>query len=138
MRNAQILLETFSPRTAPVTLSTASTPVHSVHSVHSRATIHPACVDHKTVHCRLHSIAHGEKVILPSERKEVSVQPDTLAKYVGTYELSPKSSIVITLEGNQLTAQATARPKLSLFAESETKPFTVPENPDTSHQKPAF
>ena len=71
----------------------------------------------------LAAIAHGEKVILPSERKEVSIQPDTLAKYVGTYELSPKFSIVITLETDQLTAQSTARPRLPLFAESETQFF---------------
>ena len=68
-------------------------------------------------------IARGEKVILPSERKAVSVQPDTLAKYVGAYELGPKFSIVITLEGNQLMAQATNQAKLPIFPESETKFF---------------
>jgi CubicO group peptidase (beta-lactamase class C family) len=71
----------------------------------------------------LAAIAHGEKVILTSERKEVSVQPDTLAKYVGTYELSPKFSIVITLDGSQLMAQATSQPKFRIFPESDTKFF---------------
>jgi len=68
-------------------------------------------------------IARGEKVILPSERQSVPVQPDTLTKYVGTYELSPQFSIVITLEGNQLMAQATNQPKFAIFPESETKFF---------------
>jgi len=68
-------------------------------------------------------IARGEKVILPSERKAVPVQPDTLAKYAGTYELSPKFSIVVTLEGNQLMAQATNQPKFAIFPESKTKFF---------------
>ena len=49
--------------------------------------------------------------------------PDTLAKYVGTYELNPKFSIVITLEGSQLMAQATNQPKFPIFPESETKFF---------------
>jgi CubicO group peptidase (beta-lactamase class C family) len=71
----------------------------------------------------LAAIAHGEKVILPSERKAVPVQPDRLAKYVGTYELSPNYSIVITLEGNQLMAQATNQPKFAIFPESDTKFF---------------
>jgi CubicO group peptidase (beta-lactamase class C family) len=71
----------------------------------------------------LAAIAHGEKVTLPSERKAVPVQPDSLAKYVGTYELSPKFSIVITLEDNQLMAQATNQPKLPIFPESETEFF---------------
>jgi hypothetical protein len=68
-------------------------------------------------------IARGEKVILPSERQSVPVQPDTLTRYVGTYELSPKFSIVVTLEDNQLMAQATNQPKFAIFPESETKFF---------------
>jgi CubicO group peptidase (beta-lactamase class C family) len=72
----------------------------------------------------LAAIAHGEKVILPSERKEVSVPPDTLAKYIGTYELGPKFNITITLEGNQLMAQGTNQPKSPIFPESDTNFFS--------------
>jgi hypothetical protein len=72
---------------------------------------------------KLAAIAHGEKVTLPSERKESSVQPDILATYVGTYELSPTFSIVVTLEDNQLMAQATNQRKIPIFPESETKFF---------------
>jgi CubicO group peptidase (beta-lactamase class C family) len=72
---------------------------------------------------KLAAIAHGEKVMLPSERKEASVQPDILAKYVGAYELSPELSIVVTLEGSQLMAQATNQRKVPIFPESETRFF---------------
>lgn len=72
---------------------------------------------------QLAAVVHGEKVVLPSERKEITVPPDILAKYVGTYELAPTFSIVITLESGQLMAQATNQPKFPLFAESESKFF---------------
>ena len=72
---------------------------------------------------KLASVIHGEKVVLPSERKEIRVPKEVLARYVGTYELSADFSIVITLEGNQLMAQATHQPKFPLFAESETNFF---------------
>jgi CubicO group peptidase (beta-lactamase class C family) len=72
---------------------------------------------------KLAAVAHGENVVLPSERKEVTVSPAILAKYVGTYELMPDFDIVMTLEGGQLMTQATGQPKFPLFAESETKFF---------------
>jgi uncharacterized protein YneR len=46
-----------------------------------------------------------------------------LSQYAGTYELQPGFDIVVTLEGDQLMAQATGQGKLPLFAESETKFF---------------
>lgn len=72
---------------------------------------------------KLASVAHGEKVILPSERKEVQISPKILASYVGTYELNPEFSITMMLEGNQLISQGTHQPKAPLFAESETQFF---------------
>ncbi|QNI31042.1 serine hydrolase [Alloacidobacterium dinghuense] len=72
---------------------------------------------------KLAAVVHGEKVVLPSERKEVTVPSAVLAKYVGTYELAPTFSMVITLEGNQLMEQATNQPKFPIFAESETEFF---------------
>ena len=72
---------------------------------------------------KLAEVAHGEQVVLPSERKEVTVSPAILAQYPGTYELSPTFSIVITQEGDHLAAQATNQPKFPLFPESETKFF---------------
>ncbi len=59
----------------------------------------------------------------PAERESITLAPDTLKKYEGTYELQPGFDIVITSEGNQLFAQATGQPQFELFAESETKFF---------------
>lgn len=72
---------------------------------------------------KLASLAMGEKVVLPSEQKEVSVPPEILAAYVGTYELSPGFSIAVTLEGGQLMTQATGQPKVPIFASSESRFF---------------
>jgi CubicO group peptidase (beta-lactamase class C family) len=71
----------------------------------------------------LGAAAHGDTVTLTSERKEVSVSPEILRDYAGTYELNPNFSITITLEENQLMAQATKQPKFPLFAESESRFF---------------
>jgi uncharacterized protein YceK len=58
-----------------------------------------------------------------SGRKEIVVPPETLAKFVGTYKLTPQLNLMITLEGNQLYTQASGQNKFPLFAESETKFF---------------
>ena len=68
-------------------------------------------------------VIHGDKVILPSERKQVSVAPDVLKAYVGTYEVTPTLSLNITLEGTQLMAQAGNQPKNAIFPESATSFF---------------
>jgi CubicO group peptidase (beta-lactamase class C family) len=70
--------------------------------------------------------AHGEKVVLPSERKEITLAPQTLQKYVGTYELTfPGQNVpfVITLEEGKLLAQLGQQPKFPIFPESETQFF---------------
>jgi hypothetical protein len=67
--------------------------------------------------------AHGEKVVLASERKEIKVSPDILKQYVGTYEVAPEFSLVMTLEDGRLMAQPTNQNKNPLFAESETRFF---------------
>ncbi len=72
---------------------------------------------------QLGEVAHGQKVVLVSERKEITVSPRILAQYVGNYELAPTFSIAITLEGGQLMAQASNQRKNPLFAESETMFF---------------
>ncbi|HEV7676016.1 MAG TPA: serine hydrolase [Candidatus Angelobacter sp.] len=72
---------------------------------------------------KLAQVVRREKVVLPTERKEITVSPEILKKYVGTYELTPAFSIVMTLENGQLMTQATNQEKLPLFAESETMFF---------------
>jgi CubicO group peptidase (beta-lactamase class C family) len=72
---------------------------------------------------QLARVAHGQKVVLISERKEIAISPDILKHYLGTYELNPSFSIVMTLDNGRLVSQATNQRKLPLFAESETKFF---------------
>lgn len=72
---------------------------------------------------QLGEVVHGQRVVLPTERKEVTLPPDTLAKYVGGYELAPGVVIRMTVENGQLMTQATGQPKFPLYAESESKFF---------------
>lgn len=59
----------------------------------------------------------------PADCKTVAVPLEKLKEYVGTYVLNPNFEIAITLEGEQLMAQATMQAKLPIFAESETMFF---------------
>src|SRR5580658_4096669 len=61
----------------------------------------------ETIATQLAAVMHGEKIVLPAERKAITVPAGLLEKYVGTYEIAPTFSIAITLEGGQLMAQAT-------------------------------
>ena len=72
---------------------------------------------------QLAAIARGEKVELPSERKEISVAPKILEQFVGTYQLAPKVNMMITIESSQLISQVSGQGKVPLFATSETKFF---------------
>ncbi len=69
------------------------------------------------------STEYGWPDFRPVVRTPVKVDRAVLARYVGTYELSPKFSITYTLEGDQLMTQATNQGKFPLFPESETKFF---------------
>jgi CubicO group peptidase (beta-lactamase class C family) len=72
---------------------------------------------------KLVAVAHGQRVLLPSERKEIMLTKDVLVRYTGTYDLTPAFSVSITLEGDQLMEQATNQPKFPIFPESETSFF---------------
>jgi CubicO group peptidase (beta-lactamase class C family) len=72
---------------------------------------------------KLGAVAHGDKVVLPSERKEITVAPKILAEYAGTYEMAPGMNMVITLDGDHLTSKLGPQPSIPMFAESETKFF---------------
>lgn len=67
----------------------------------------------------LGQVAHGEKVVLTSERKEINLPRETLAKYAGSYELTPTITLLITVEDGRLMSQANQQPKRTLFAESD-------------------
>lgn len=84
---------------------------------------------------QLGQVAHGEKVVLPSERKVITVAPDILARYVGVYGLAPSFNLNITLVDGQLISQATGQGKVPLFAESETMFFTKVVNAEIEFPK---
>jgi CubicO group peptidase (beta-lactamase class C family) len=78
------------------------------------------------------TLARGQTVILPSERKTVTLSSEILSKYVGTYNiepyvggygLTPLKQLVISLENEALMVQETNQAKIQLFPESETKFF---------------
>ena len=73
---------------------------------------------------KLSAVAHGESVVLISERKEITLSPEVLARYVGAYEVEPGVIMMVRQQGNQLTAQSGrgAPPRL-IFPESDTKFF---------------
>ena len=58
-----------------------------------------------------------------AERKEIAVPAASLAQYVGSYELQAGVNLVVTLEGDQLMAEAGKGGKTQLYPESETKFF---------------
>lgn len=68
---------------------------------------------------KLAAVVHGEKVVMQSERKEIKVPHEILAKYVGSYELAPGIFITMSLDGNQFFTQLTGQPKFEVFAETE-------------------
>lgn len=69
---------------------------------------------------QLAAIVHGEKVILQTERKEITVDPKILARYVGAYRLAPGADFLITLDGTQLNSKLGAQPVLPVYPQSET------------------
>ena len=73
---------------------------------------------------KLGSVAHGEAVVLPSERKEVQLPADVLNQYVGTYELKPGFDLVMDVKENRLTISPTGQAPDVLFAESKDHFFS--------------
>ncbi len=63
---------------------------------------------------------HGEKVTLPSERKEITLSPEVLRGYIGTYSMAPGVDLNVTLEGNHLVTQMTGQEKIPIFAQAQT------------------
>ncbi len=54
------------------------------------------------------------------EKKDAEVSTDILNTYIGKYQLAPNFVMTITVEGNQIFAQATAQPRIEIFPESDT------------------
>jgi len=69
------------------------------------------------------AINYGLPYQVPVERTSINVKPETLAQYVGRYQIAPEFILAITVEDGRLMTQATGQNKLEVFAESETKFF---------------
>lgn len=65
----------------------------------------------------------GEEITPPAMKTLAKVKPETLAKYVGEYELAPGFVLTVTRDGDKLRAQATGQPRFRIYPESETKFF---------------
>jgi len=72
---------------------------------------------------KLAAVVHGEKVVMPSEHKEVTVNPKLFNGYIGRYELAPDFVLTITREDDHLFAQATGQQKFQVFPESDRDYF---------------
>jgi len=72
----------------------------------------------------------------PPERAEVTVAPEILAKYAGTYAGQGNVDVVVTLEGDQLMIQpAPGQGKFLLFASSETSFYFKTAEPEIEFVK---
>ena len=67
----------------------------------------------------LYLALNGKAYHLPKQRGEIEVPVTVLQQYAGSYELVPGFVITVTVEGNQLMAQATGQQNFPLFAEKE-------------------
>jgi len=67
--------------------------------------------------------AHGETVVLTSERKEITLPPQVLERYTGSYALRPGLDMVVTVEDGRLMTQLGPQPKVPIYPESATSFF---------------
>jgi CubicO group peptidase (beta-lactamase class C family) len=74
---------------------------------------------------QLAAVAHGENVKLQNERKEITLDPQVLGRYVGAYQFpamnggGPGPVMVVFLEGGQLESRLGSQAPLPYFPESE-------------------
>jgi CubicO group peptidase (beta-lactamase class C family) len=80
--------------------------------------------------------AQGEKVTLQSERKQIPLDPEVLARYVGAYQLAPGVNMLVTPDGNQLLAKLGNQPRLPVFPQSETMFFAKAVDAQIEFAKP--
>lgn len=73
---------------------------------------------------KLAAVARNEKVILISERKEITLSPEALTTFTGTYHLaSSNRDLIVSLEAGQLQLEAKGVYKRAMFPESQTSFF---------------
>ena len=69
------------------------------------------------------AILQGQPYELPANEEAVSIDPEVLAHYVGTYQVTPEFQVAITVESGQLYLQGTGQPKIALYPASENEFF---------------
>ena len=69
---------------------------------------------------KLAAQARGEAVKLTTERKEITLDPKQLSRYVGAYQMTGGPAMLITLEGNQLLSKLGNQSAVPIFPESPT------------------
>ena len=72
----------------------------------------------------LGEIAEGDDAASKAKRKEVTLAPEVLRKYVGTYEISAGVNLYVRIEGGGLTEEVTGQRRAKMMAESESRFFT--------------
>jgi hypothetical protein len=66
------------------------------------------------------ALAHGETVKLLCERKEITLDPKVLSRYVGGYRLDPGINMLITLESDGLISKLGDQAPVPILPESGT------------------
>jgi CubicO group peptidase (beta-lactamase class C family) len=84
---------------------------------------------------KLAALAHGEKVILSSERKAIVLDDTVLARYVGAYRMESAAAMQIALDGHQLTAKLGGQPAYPIFPESDSMFFLKVVDAELEFQK---
>jgi CubicO group peptidase (beta-lactamase class C family) len=72
---------------------------------------------------KLAALQHGENVKVPGERKEISLDPKQLTRYVGAYQMTNGPVMLVTLDNNQLLSKLGNQQPVPIFAESPTMFF---------------
>jgi CubicO group peptidase (beta-lactamase class C family) len=72
---------------------------------------------------KLASLARGEAIKLPGERKEITLGEDVLKRYAGAYQMNNGPAMLVTLDNNRLSGKLGNQPALPMFPESQTMFF---------------
>ena len=67
----------------------------------------------------LGTLAHGGKVTLLSEHKQVPIDPKVFDGYVGTYQLAPDFVLAVRRDGDHFITQATGQGQVEIFPETD-------------------
>ena len=71
----------------------------------------------------LGALARGERVVLTSERKAVTIDPKIFDGYVGAYQLAPDFFITVGKDAERFTTQGTGQRQVEIFPENEKEFF---------------